>query len=159
MVWVRAGTTTISGLSSYRSDLFIRLLYQLCVLLQCNCDSLYVMMTCEGVKVQFHEFRSLILGGSEWAASRCSHLSPGKGVLLVLNFETVCSRAVLDSVEKAELLRIVVVLSQFPFLGDKGKGGFHPRTGHEGSEGECKYVSILSLTLEADGGGRFITVV
>jgi hypothetical protein len=85
-VWVRAGTTTISGLSSYRSDLFIRLLDQLYVLLQCNCDSLYVMMTYEGVKVQFHEFRSLILGGSEWAASRCSPLSPGKGVLLVLNF-------------------------------------------------------------------------
>jgi hypothetical protein len=33
----------------------------------------------------------------------------------------------------------------------KGKG--HPRTGHEGPEGEYKYSSTLSLTLVLDGDG------
>jgi hypothetical protein len=34
---------------------------------------------------------------------------------------------------------------------DKGK--VHPRTGHEGPEGEYRYTSTLSLTLVLDGGG------
>ena len=34
----------------------------------------------------------------------------------------------------------------------KGKGGVHPRTGHEGPEGEERYSSTLSLTLALDGG-------
>jgi hypothetical protein len=35
----------------------------------------------------------------------------------------------------------------------KGKGKVHPRTGHEGSEGEYRYSSTLSLTSTLDGGG------
>jgi hypothetical protein len=34
-----------------------------------------------------------------------------------------------------------------------GKVNFHPRTGHEGSEGECRYSSTLSLTSALDVGG------
>jgi hypothetical protein len=34
-----------------------------------------------------------------------------------------------------------------------GKGKVHPRTGHEGSEGEYRYSSTLSLTSTLDGGG------
>ena len=33
----------------------------------------------------------------------------------------------------------------------KGKGKVHPRTGHEGPEGEQMYSSTLSLTLTLDG--------
>ena len=33
----------------------------------------------------------------------------------------------------------------------KGKG--HPRIGHEGPEGECRYSSTLSLISALDGGG------
>ena len=33
------------------------------------------------------------------------------------------------------------------------KGKDHPRTGHEGPEGEYKYSSTLSLTSALDGGG------
>jgi hypothetical protein len=33
------------------------------------------------------------------------------------------------------------------------KGTVHPRTGHEGSEGEQKYSSTVSLTSALDGGG------
>jgi len=36
----------------------------------------------------------------------------------------------------------------------KGKGKLHPRTGHEGPEGEQMYSSTLSLTLALNGGGR-----
>jgi len=32
------------------------------------------------------------------------------------------------------------------------KGKFHPRTGHEGPEGEQRYSSTLSSTLALDGG-------
>jgi hypothetical protein len=35
----------------------------------------------------------------------------------------------------------------------KGRGKVHPRTGHEGPEGEWKYNSTLSLTSALDGGG------
>ena len=35
----------------------------------------------------------------------------------------------------------------------KGKGKAHPRTGHEGPEGESRYSSTLSLTLALDGVG------
>jgi hypothetical protein len=35
----------------------------------------------------------------------------------------------------------------------KGKGKLHPRTGHEGPEGEQKYNSTLSLTSAVDSGG------
>ena len=35
----------------------------------------------------------------------------------------------------------------------KGKGKFHPRTGHEGPEGEQTYRSTLSLTSMLDGVG------
>ena len=35
----------------------------------------------------------------------------------------------------------------------KGKGTVHPRTGHEGPEGEYIYSSTLSLTLVLDGVG------
>jgi hypothetical protein len=35
----------------------------------------------------------------------------------------------------------------------KGKGKVHPRTGHEGPEGEKMYSSTLSLTSVLDGGG------
>ena len=35
----------------------------------------------------------------------------------------------------------------------KYKGEVCPRTGHESTEGELKYSSILSITLELDGGG------
>ena len=38
------------------------------------------------------------------------------------------------------------------FVKDKGKGKDHPRTSHEGSEGEQKYISALSLTSALDGG-------
>jgi hypothetical protein len=43
------------------------------------------------------------------------------------------------------------VLSEPTFAVGKGKG--HPRTGHEGPEGEYRYSSILSLTTELDGVG------
>jgi len=35
----------------------------------------------------------------------------------------------------------------------KGKGKVHPRTGHEGPEGEERYSSTLSLTSALDEGG------
>jgi len=35
----------------------------------------------------------------------------------------------------------------------KGKGECHPRTGHEGPEGEQRYSSTLSLTSTVDGVG------
>jgi hypothetical protein len=35
----------------------------------------------------------------------------------------------------------------------KGKGKGHPRTGHEGPEGEQRYSSTLSLTSALDGVG------
>jgi hypothetical protein len=35
----------------------------------------------------------------------------------------------------------------------KGKGKVHPRTGHEGPEGEQEYSSTPSLTSALDGGG------
>jgi hypothetical protein len=35
----------------------------------------------------------------------------------------------------------------------KVKGKVHPRTGHEGPEGEYRYSSTLSLTLALDEGG------
>ena len=35
----------------------------------------------------------------------------------------------------------------------KGKGKVHPRTGHEGPEGEQMYSSTLPSTLALDGGG------
>jgi hypothetical protein len=35
----------------------------------------------------------------------------------------------------------------------KGKGKVLPRTGHEGTEGEYRYSSTLSLTSALDGGG------
>ena len=35
----------------------------------------------------------------------------------------------------------------------KGKGKVHPRTGHEGPEGEYRYSSTLSLTSALDGVG------
>jgi len=44
--------------------------------------------------------------------------------------------------------------SQATFRGTvkgKGKGKFHPRTGHEGPEGRKRYSSALSLTLALDG--------
>jgi len=34
-----------------------------------------------------------------------------------------------------------------------GKGKVHPRTGHEGAEGEYSYSSTLSLILTLDRGG------
>ena len=34
-----------------------------------------------------------------------------------------------------------------------GKGKGHPRTGHEGLEGESRYSCTLSLTMALDGGG------
>jgi len=36
---------------------------------------------------------------------------------------------------------------------DKDKGKVHSRTGHEGSKGEERYSSTLSLTSALDGGG------
>jgi hypothetical protein len=35
----------------------------------------------------------------------------------------------------------------------KGKGKVHPRTGHEGPDGEQRYGSTLSLTSSLDGSG------
>jgi hypothetical protein len=35
----------------------------------------------------------------------------------------------------------------------KGKGKFHPRRGHEDSEGEYRYSSTLSLTSAVNGAG------
>jgi len=35
----------------------------------------------------------------------------------------------------------------------KGKGKVHPRTGHEGPEGEYRYSSTLSLTSAPDRSG------
>jgi len=35
----------------------------------------------------------------------------------------------------------------------KGKGNVHPRTGHEGPDGEYMYSSTLSLTSALDGDG------
>ena len=37
------------------------------------------------------------------------------------------------------------------------KGEFNPRTDHEGTEGERRYVSTLSLTSALDGGGWLTT--
>jgi hypothetical protein len=39
------------------------------------------------------------------------------------------------------------------FVGDRSKGKVHPRTGHEGPEGEKRYSSTLSLTSALDGVG------
>jgi rRNA maturation protein Nop10 len=36
----------------------------------------------------------------------------------------------------------------------KGKGKVHPRTGHEGPEGEQMYSSTLHSTSKLDGGGK-----
>jgi hypothetical protein len=38
-----------------------------------------------------------------------------------------------------------------------GKGKVHPRTGHEGPEGELRYSSTLSLTSALDGVGVNVT--
>ena len=35
----------------------------------------------------------------------------------------------------------------------KGKGKVHPKTGHQGPDGEYMYSPTLSLTLELDGVG------
>jgi len=40
-----------------------------------------------------------------------------------------------------------------PFHKSKGKGKFHPRTGHVDPEGEQRYSSTISLTSALDGGG------
>jgi len=37
--------------------------------------------------------------------------------------------------------------------GSNGKGNVHPRTGHEGPEGEKMYSSTLPSTFALDGGG------
>jgi hypothetical protein len=37
LIWLRTGATTMSRLSSHRTDLVIRSFYQRYVLLQCNC--------------------------------------------------------------------------------------------------------------------------
>jgi hypothetical protein len=36
---------------------------------------------------------------------------------------------------------------------NRSKGKFQPRTGHEGSDGEKRYISTHSLTSTLDGGG------
>jgi hypothetical protein len=41
----------------------------------------------------------------------------------------------------------------FPHFVCKGNGKVHPRTGHEGPEGEYRYSSTLSLTWALDGVG------
>ena len=43
--------------------------------------------------------------------------------------------------------------TQPPIEMSKGKGKFHPRTDHEGPEGEERYSSTLSLTSVLDGVG------
>jgi hypothetical protein len=40
-----------------------------------------------------------------------------------------------------------------PLLKVKVPGKFHPRTGHEGTDGKKRYRSTLSLTSALDGGG------
>jgi hypothetical protein len=47
------------------------------------------------------------------------------------------------------------ILERSLFTGhfEKGKGKIHPRSSHEGPEGEYKYSSNLSLTSALDGGG------
>jgi len=45
------------------------------------------------------------------------------------------------------------VLEFYKNLAGKGKGKVHPRTGHEGPEGEQMYSSTLPSTSELDGGG------
>jgi hypothetical protein len=45
------------------------------------------------------------------------------------------------------------LLQGFNVYGEVGKGKVHPRTGHEGPEGEYRYSSTLSLTSALDGGG------
>jgi hypothetical protein len=39
------------------------------------------------------------------------------------------------------------------FTDSKGKGIFHPKTGHEGPEGVQMYNSTVSTTSALDGGG------
>ena len=51
-------------------------------------------------------------------------------------------------------MRLVLQWSLFDsLLKGKGKGKFHPITGHEGPEGEQMYTSTLPSTSELDGGG------
>jgi hypothetical protein len=47
----------------------------------------------------------------------------------------------------------VILWRQPVCLKGKGKGKIHPRTGHEGPEGEQSYTSTLSLTSAIDRGG------
>jgi len=35
----------------------------------------------------------------------------------------------------------------------EGRGKGHPKTGHEGPDGELRYISVLSLTSVLDGSG------
>ena len=44
-------------------------------------------------------------------------------------------------------------LSNFTEVKGKGKGKVHPRTGHEGPEGEYRYSSTLSLSSALFRGG------
>jgi hypothetical protein len=41
----------------------------------------------------------------------------------------------------------------FVFISSKGQGEVHPRTGHEGQEGEMRFISTLSLSSALDGVG------
>jgi hypothetical protein len=48
-------------------------------------------------------------------------------------------------------LMLHLIMSSFCLMRNKGK--VHPRTGHEGPEGQCRYSSTLSLTSALDGVG------
>jgi len=48
-------------------------------------------------------------------------------------------------------LSLSISLNSLILQKGKGKGKVHPRTGHEGPEGEYRYSSTLSLTSALDG--------
>jgi hypothetical protein len=55
-----------------------------------------------------------------------------------------------------EFIKVGIKREKFPqcpprLRGKKGKGKCHPRTGHKGTEGECRYSCTLSLTSALDG--------
>ena len=52
------------------------------------------------------------------------------------------------------MFRIIRATASLPLkVQCKGKGKGHPRTGHEGPEGEQMYSSTFPSTLALDGGG------
>ena len=76
---------------------------------------------------------------STWNSAQCRQLDSNK-------------TEVVSKYGKARSTRISLFLRSL--IGQvKGKVIFHPRTGHEGPEGELRYSSTLSLTSLLDGMG------